>query len=380
MLPFLKNLDVIKAFIAAKSVGNAGDQEEEENDEEQEEETNTVVPPHVENPEDTWDAEENIQERDEVRSNHSSPNISRASSKTTKLKGRSYQARKERINKLLDDVEADSPSNHSEHLEKQASLLSSMLKSREIDKLLVLCETEPDFFTIFGETEDDIHDWRQATEIRIEDLLIKASKEVSERKAATQSGFRKLPYPSFNGDVLSYLEFKKRWYDEVVPERKPVTLELAALREAVPAITKAKITDVSTLSEAWKVLDMEYGDIEEIRAKLKDQVRSIKLKATGDSAKLVEFYHAVQTIAAKIKDSGSLSILENDEEYIALVSKHLPKDIVWEWCKQELTGWTNFFNYLEKNAQIAKKVLTKESIIVALSSEGDKPKKCSSCH
>merc|ERR1711942_523932 len=229
MLPFLKNLDVIKAFIAAKSVGNAGDQEEEENDEEQEEETNTVVPPHVENPEDTWDAEENIQERDEVRSNHSSPNISRASSKTTKLKGRSYQARKERINNLLNDVEADSPSNHSEHLEKQESLLSSMLKSMEIDKLLVLCETEPDFFTIFGETEDDIHDWRHASEIRIEDLLIKASKEVAERKAATQSGFRKLSYPSFNGDVLSYLKFKKKWKDEVVPERKPVPLELLQL-------------------------------------------------------------------------------------------------------------------------------------------------------
>merc|ERR1712030_293438 len=346
----------------------------------QEEETNTVVPPHVENTEDIQDVEENIPEGDEIRSNQLSPPNSLASSKTTKLKGRSYQARKKRINNLLDDVEADSPSNHSEHLEKQASLLSSMLKSMEIDKLLVLCETEPDFFTIFGETEDDIHDWRQVTEIRIEDLLIKASKEVAERKAATQSGFKKLSYPSFNGDVLNYLEFKKRWKDEVVPERKPVVLELAALREAVPVIAKAKITDVSTVTEAWKVLDMEYGDVQEIRAKLKDQVRSIKIKATGDSARLVELYHAVQTIAAKIKASGSLSILENDEEYIALVTKHLPKDIVWRWCKKGLTGWSNFFAYLEKNAQVAKKVLTTESINAALSAEGDKPTKCSSCH
>ena len=118
---------------------------------------------------------------------------------------------------------------------------------------------------------------------------------MAERKAATQSGFRKLAYPSFNGDVLSYLEFKKRWREEVLPERKPVALEL------------------STLSEAWKVLDMEYGDIQQIHAKLKDQVRSIKLKASGDSANLVELYHTVQTIAAMIKASGSLSLLENDE-------------------------------------------------------------------
>merc|ERR1711867_86933 len=110
--------------------------------------------------------------------------------------------------------------------------------------------------------------------------------------------------------------------DEVVPERKPVALELAALREAIPVIAKAKITDVSTLSKTWKVLDMEYGDLQEIRAKLKDQVRSIKIKATGDSAKLVELYHTVQTITAKIKASRSLFLLENDKEYIALVAKH----------------------------------------------------------
>merc|ERR1711867_124764 len=115
-------------------------------------------------------------------------------------------------------------------------------------------------------------------------------------------------------------------------------------------------------------------------AKLKDQVRSIKIKVTGDSAKLVELYHSVQTIAAKIKASGSLSLLENDEEYIALVAKYLPKDIAWRWCEQELTGWTNFFNYLEKKAHIAKKMLTNKSINAALSSEGDKPHKCSSCH
>ena len=134
----------------------------------------------------------------------------------------------------------------------------------EIDKILILSETEPDFLSIFGETEDNIDDWCHATEIRIEDLLIKASKEVTERKAATQSGFRKLSYPSFNGDVLSYLEFKKRWREEVVPERKPVPLELAALREAVPVLAKAKITHVSTMHEAWKILDMEYGNLQEI--------------------------------------------------------------------------------------------------------------------
>merc|ERR1712148_134626 len=239
------------------------------------------------------------------RSNESSPINSLVSSKTVKLKGMSYKARKKRLNDLLNDLEVESPTNHSEHLEKQAQLLSIMLKSMEIDKIILLCETEPDFFSIFGETEDDIHDWRAATEIRIEDLQFRASREVAERKAATQTGFRKLAYPSFNGDCLNYLEFRKRWREEVLPERK--------------------LSDISTVTEAWKILDLEYGDIHEIRAKLKYQVRSIKLKASGESARLVELYHAIQCIAAKIKASGSIEILENDEEYVALVSRHLPK-------------------------------------------------------
>ena len=97
-------------------------------------------------------------------------------------------------------------------------MLSNMLKAMDLDSIIVLWETEPDSFSIFGETEDDITDWKLSTEARIEDLLIRASKQVSERKSATQSGFRKLTYPTFNGYILNYLEFKKRWRNEVVPE------------------------------------------------------------------------------------------------------------------------------------------------------------------
>ena len=128
------------------------------------------------------------------------------------------------------------------------------------------------------------------------------------------------------------------------------------------------------MSEAWKLLDLEYGDVQEIRAKLKDQVRSIKLKATGDSAKLVELFHAIQTIAAKIKASGSISLLKADEEYIALVTRHLPKEIAWKWCRKDLSGWSSFYSYLEKEAKAAKKMMTNKSI------NSDKSQNCSLCH
>ena len=160
-------------------------------------------------------------------------------------------------------------------------MLSLMLKSIEIDEIIILCETEPDFFSIFRETDDNISDWHLSTKVRIKDLLIRAGKEVAKRKSATQSGFRKLTCPNINGDILYYLEFKKRWKEEVVPERKPGALEIAALREAVPVIAKGKLIDVSNLTDAWKLLDLEYGDAQEIPAKLKDQVRSIKIRLQG---------------------------------------------------------------------------------------------------
>ena len=115
---------------------------------------------------------------------------------------------------------------------------------------------------MFGETEDQLNDWRHTTEDQITDLLIKASKEISKRKAATQSGFKKLAYPHFNGDVIHYLEFKKHWAAEVVPERKPVALELVALRYFIPALAKAKIAEVTTMVEAWKLLDLEYENLQ----------------------------------------------------------------------------------------------------------------------
>ena len=131
------------------------------------------------------------------------------SSKSIKIEGNSYQIRKQKINRLLSEIEGNSSQHHSEHLEKQAALLSTMLTKMDIKHIISIADTEPDFLEIFGETEDQKDDWRHETEAQIDDLMIRASKEVSKSKAATQSVFKKLAYPQFNGDVLNYLEFKK---------------------------------------------------------------------------------------------------------------------------------------------------------------------------
>ena len=140
-----------------------------------------------------------------------SPRNSIESSKSVRIRGRSYQSQKERINKMIADLEANPEKYHSKKLEKQATLLSSMLKDLNINEIIGLADTEPDFIEIFGETEDQVSDWSNTTKYRIQDLMIRAYEEVSDRKASTQSGFKKLSYPHFNRDLMCYQEFKRRW-------------------------------------------------------------------------------------------------------------------------------------------------------------------------
>ena len=105
------------------------------------------------------------------------------------------------------------------------------------------------------------------------------------------------------------------------------------------------------MNKAWKLLDLEFGDVQDLRPKLKDQVRGIKIKATKDSACIVELFHQIQIIASKIKATG------NDNKYIALVSKHLSKDVMWRWWELDISGWSNLYLFLESITKTAKKQL-----------------------
>ena len=56
------------------------------------------------------------------------------------------------------------------------------------------------------------------------------------------------------------------------------------------------------------------------------------------------------------------------------MSKHLSKEVMWRWLEQDKSGWSNFYLFLESIAKTAKKQLTFDSIMSALSREmGDKP-------
>ena len=47
-------------------------------------------------------------------------------------------------------------------------------------------------------------------------------------------------------------------------------MESVALRDAITATAKAKLADVTSMGKAWKLLDLEYGNLQELGAKLMD--------------------------------------------------------------------------------------------------------------
>ena len=71
----------------------------------------------------------------------------------------------------------------------------------------------------------------------------------------------------------------------------------------------------------------------------------------------MELFESVQFIAAKIEAAEGTSLLELDQEYIALVKRHLPHDTKLKWTESKKSGWTNFYNFLEEQASFAKNFL-----------------------
>ena len=93
---------------------------------------------------------------------------------------------------MIADLEADPERFHSEKLENQAILLSNMLKDININMIIGLADTEPDFLEIFCVTEDKVSDWSITTKFKIQDLLIRVYNKEADRKASTQSGLKRL--------------------------------------------------------------------------------------------------------------------------------------------------------------------------------------------
>ena len=68
--------------------------------------------------------------------------------------------------------------------------------------------------------------------------------------------------------------------NQISPELQLESHEVFNLKDNLPLAAKNKLIDIESLAECWQILDREYGNSSEIRAKLKQSIAAIKLKAT----------------------------------------------------------------------------------------------------
>ena len=73
----------------------------------------------------------------------------------------------------------------------------------------------------------------------------------------------------------------------------------------------------------FKFPPREYGNLRELRAALKLKISQIKLKSQAGPNKLLELFNEVQYLTVKVKAHGGENSLKHDEEYVALLLRHL---------------------------------------------------------
>ena len=78
------------------------------------------------------------------------------------------------------------------------------------------------------------------------------------------------------------------------------------------------------LKEAWQILNLNYRDLGEVCAQLKEKLMAIKLKATNNTANEVELFYEARFIA-RIKSMGGTVMQTADYQCIALIGKYLPQ-------------------------------------------------------
>ena len=228
---------------------------------------------------------------------------------------------------------------------------------------------------------NNLQRWGEEISQHVDDLGFQTEQKISIRKSFSQSGFQKRKHPQFDGKVLNYYQWKLQWAEEVGPSNQPEVMELYSLKDAIPAAAKQKLQEVKSRKEAWSILDLHYGQKMEIRAKLKEEMKEICLKAQTSPDREIELRDRVQFITSRIKSARAASLLEVDIEFVMILFNLLQPEDQRAWIKCGSESWWDFYHYLEElnREAIKRRLMNSTSKSLSLLDAGTKNKDCNSC-
>jgi len=239
-------------------------------------------------------------------------------------------------------------------LKLMATDLKAKLTSLKIDKWV-----EDDKLGHFDPI--DLCNWEDRMVKDINSVLYQTEDLINVRKGLAQSGIKKRDPPKFSGSVLDYPLFKKNWSIEVSPGGLPELIELNLLKDAVPLTAKDRLYEVTSMVEAWDILNKIYGKHFDLRNRLKQEFLAIKISQKFSPLVELEIFQKVQKLASRIKAAKAQSLLENDFEYISLVYQLLPEIQREKWVNHASSNptWDSFYKFLE---DMYEKALLKRQI------------------
>merc|ERR1712082_420313 len=176
-------------------------------------------------------------------------------------------------------------------------------------------------------------------------------------KPKEQVFLEKTKPPKFNGDVLEFAEFKRKWMAQVNKANLPEESELDKLRDNIPKEAKDQLYAVEKLDEAWKILSQRYGDKMVIGRKLKNQLKFIQTSGKSDPERIVNLKIKVMNIVSRLKTLEMDSTLTHDSEFLSAVFTALPDKYRQEWLKQTESDdkWQDMLKFLDKAYDRARK-------------------------
>ena len=170
----------------------------------------------------------------------------------------------------------------------------------------------------------ELHIYREAKINSLRDVIGKKVKvpeatpniQVPQFSQRKEVDLKKSEPPKFNGNVIEFPEFKRKWKALVSKAGLPEESEVDKLKDAVTKEGKDTLFGATNMDEAWKRLDKIFGDPRIISNKLKNDLKNVKSEGKTDTEKIKNLKMKVDILVTQMKTQKCDSVLEADPEFL----------------------------------------------------------------
>ena len=263
--------------------------------------------------------------------------------------------------------------------------------------LLVLqyCETLSDGDAEGQETLRD--EFTKKEKKRLNDLLFLLANKVKDNSvtkgsisspdasAKKQLFLKKTDPPIWDGNVVNYSEFVRKWKAQVSSAGLTDEQELDRLRDCVPSQASKALFGEDKMVKAWKILDELYGDKDLVANILKNQLKNIKAKSKIPHDMVIEIVTEVKNVVLRFEALEMESMLRVDNEFLSAVYRALPSTCQTKWLEFDKGSYKSKWEAFMKFMDIIREQALQNKVLLSCYEQQPIPaseicKKCNAAH